>query len=135
MVENDRRTVSVPPDNSILYCDDSGFNQLRLKPQLHRKQQTHPLYAHRIDSNLGPVIGGPFANVDSKQERLDLTKQIKLVKSKPTFELKPEEIDLLFEMEQRELELLNEKIDYDHFETRTEDVNKHLFNKAHIFII
>lgn len=122
MVENDRRNVSIPPDNSILYCDESSFNQIKLKPQVNRKQQ-EPMYSHRIDSNLSTIVNESLTNLNSHQEKLELVKKIK---TKPTFELKPEEIDLLYEIEQREQEMMNEKIDYDHFESRPQDLQRHI---------
>jgi hypothetical protein len=114
--------VFVPPDNSIIYCDNDGLNQIRRKPQIHKAFEN----AINIDSNSVGVSNKPFLNAESSQEKFKLTEQIKLVKAKPTFELKPEEIDYLFEIEQREIELRNEQIDYDHFEKRLEDVQKHI---------
>lgn len=119
-IDNNKRFVFVPPDNSILYCDDVGLNQIKRKPQIHQT----PLNTHH--SNSVGLTNDRLLNSESAHEKLKLAEQIKLVKAKPTFELKPEEIDLLFEIEQREIEIRNEKIDYDHFEKRLEDVQKHI---------
>jgi hypothetical protein len=123
MLESNRRVVSIPPDNSIIYCDEDGFNQIKIKPRVYQKKQPLPS-VNRVDSNLDQQNTEQAANLT--QEKIDLAKRIQLVKAKPTFELQPEEIDLIFEMEQRELELLNEKIDYDHFESRPEEVQQRI---------
>lgn len=124
MVESSRRVVSIPPDNSIIYCDESGFNQIRIKPRVQQKKQLLP-YVNRIDSNLDQINVEQTMDSNSTQEKLELAKRIQLVKAKPTFELQLEEIDLLFEMEQREL-LLNEKIDDDHFKSKPKEVQKRI---------
>ncbi|KAI6176496.1 WD repeat-containing protein mio [Aphelenchoides bicaudatus] len=122
-VENSRRVVSVPPDNSIIYSDGSGFNQIKIKPRMQQKKQLIP-YANRSDNNFDQLNAEQTLAI--KQEKLELLNKLHLVKAKPTFELKPEEIDLLFELEQRETGFLNEKIDYDHFESKPEEVQRHI---------
>lgn len=100
-------------DNSIIYCDDDSLSQIKFKPQVHQKKQNHSADGTR--SQLEEAV-----HPDSTQEKIELVKRIQQIKTKPTFEMEPEEIDLIFETEKKELELLNEKIDFDHFATLPE---------------
>jgi hypothetical protein len=113
VIEHERHQAYIPNDNSIIYCGQDGFRQVVCKPPIVAKERKKK-----------SKLKGEEKERDLKQEKIDMAKQLKMAKSKPTFELQPEYIDLIFEMEQKEMELLNEKIDRDHFEVRPADLQR-----------
>ncbi|KAI6212237.1 Zinc-ribbon-16 domain-containing protein [Aphelenchoides fujianensis] len=113
-VEHERYRSTFGADGSIVYCGEEEFQQFRVK---------HPIALREKKET-----GFPLAESGElpKEKAEELAKRLKIARAKPTFELEPEEIDLIFEMEQRERDLINEKIDRNHFEAPIEDVQRRI---------
>ncbi|KAI6214630.1 hypothetical protein M3Y94_00291200 [Aphelenchoides besseyi] len=127
-IERERYAANVLPDGSIVCCNEDGFSQLHAKTTIAVKEAPKTTNYFLDHENNDEKLVGQLVRAGevSKEKMEELTRRLKIARSKPTFELEPEEIDLIFEMEQREREMLNEKIDRNHFEAPPEEAQRRI---------